>query len=232
MITESDALRSPGRVCSPDPRTLGFSVIDNESGLTRQRSLDDQHAKVADFVLNAKVPGEIAIHFETAKNLYLYAWFVFRFYPVAEQQAFASLEFALRERQSEFVASYRSKHRDREPGLGALLKNAIEAELVRNEAFRARERWALRRACARFDLEITKKMADEGLKSMVVDYSEVQPTEEDLSHDWLKDFLDAIPYIRNVHAHGSGMLYHTVLHTFEVVTELINQLYPGPSDAV
>jgi hypothetical protein len=75
-------------------------------------------------------------------------------------------------------------------------------------------------------------MADEGLKSMVVDYSEVQPTEEDLSHDWLKDFLDAIPYIRNVHAHGSGMLYHTVLHTFEVVTELINQLYPGPSDAV
>lgn len=193
----------------------------------RQRTLDDQHDAVAAFVLNSSVPDEIATHFETAKNLYLYAWFVFRFYPAAEQHAFASLEFALRERQSDFVANYKRKHQpEREPGLGALLRNAIQAGLVKNEAFRAKERWALERARARFGFEISRKMAEEGLTSMVVDYSQVQVTEEDLSHDWLKDFLDAIPYIRNIHAHGSGMLYHTVLHTFEVVTELINQLYP------
>jgi len=62
---------------------------------------------------------------------------------------------------------------------------------------------------------------------MVVDDSGVIASEDDLNYDWLKAFLDAIPYIRNQHAHGSGMLYHVVLHTFDVVTQIINQLYPA-----
>lgn len=227
MIDESDLLRTPEKACSPDSRVLALARLDTQTGLVRQITLEDQHAAVGSFLLNATVPERIAIHFETAKNLYLYAWFVFRFYPVAEQQAFATLEFALRERQSDFVSAYKAKHRqDREPGLGALLRNAVQSGVIRNDAFRSREQWALTRARARYSQEITERMATEGLTEMVVDYSGVRPTEEDLNHDWLKDFLDAIPYLRNMHAHGSGVLYHAVLRTFEVITELINQIYP------
>lgn len=226
MIHESDLLRTLDKACSPDSRVRALARIDTQTGLARQITFEDQHSAVGSFLLNPTVPEHIAIHFETAKNLYLYAWFVFRFYPVAEQQAFATLEFALRERQPEFVAAYKAKRKDREPGLGTLLKNAIEIRLVRNEAFRTREHWALTRAGARYSQEITEKMAAEGLTEMVVDYSNVRPSKEDLNHDWLKDFLNAIPYLRNMHAHGSGVLYHSVLHTFEVVAELINQLYP------
>jgi hypothetical protein len=162
MIDESDVLRTPEKACYPDSRVLALARIDTQTGLVRQNTLNDQHAAVGSFLLSRTVPEPIAIHFETAKNLYLYAWFVFRFYPVAEQQAFATLEFALRERQPEFVAAYKAKRKDREPGLGTLLKHAIEIRLVRNELFRAREEWALTRACARYNQEITERMAADG----------------------------------------------------------------------
>src|SRR6266508_6112482 len=110
MPHESDSLRSPDRICHPDPRTLSLARIDRRTGLSRSTTPEDQYEAVAYFVLNASVPEAVAIHFETAKNLYFYAWFVFRFYPLAEQQALGSLEFALRERQPEFVKNYIQQH--------------------------------------------------------------------------------------------------------------------------
>ncbi|WP_198674766.1 hypothetical protein [Rhodoferax ferrireducens] len=38
-----------------------------------------------------------------------------------------------------------------------------------------------------------------------------------------------LPAIRNTYAHGSSMLHSTVLGTFEIVTDLVNQLYPAGS---
>lgn len=227
MVHEADSLRSPEQIFNPDPRTPSLARLDAITRLPRSIMPIDQHAAVACFQLNPTVPEPVRIHFETAKNLYLYAWCVFRFYPVAEQQALGTLEFALRERQPEFVRRYVEKHRrNTEPGLGALLNNAIKEGLVRNEAFPARERWAHARALERYRFEQLEKMSAEGLTEMVVDDSEVVASEDDLNYDWLKAFLDAIPYIRNEYAHGSGMLYHSVLHTFDVVTQIINQLYP------
>jgi hypothetical protein len=225
MIHDADSLRPPERICHPDPRTV--------SSVTTPT---DQHAFVASFVLNPAVPEAIAIHFETAKNLYLYAFFVYRFYPVAEQQALGTLEFALRERQPEFVKQYKETcrtkkqkdRRNRDPGLRALLNNAIKKQLVQNEAFQARERWACERALARYRYEQVAKMSAEGMTEMTIEYSGVTPTDEDLNHDWLKDFLDAIPKIRNEYAHGSDTLAPpSVLHTIEVVADLVNQLFPA-----
>jgi hypothetical protein len=49
-----------------------------------------------------------------------------------------------------------------------------------------------------------------------------------LDSDWLGVFQETIPEIRNIHAHGSGHLYPAaVRHTFEMVSEIINQLYPN-----
>jgi hypothetical protein len=229
MIDEADALRIPDRAMHPDPRTLAFVKVHRVTGSIRAISLDDQHAAVARFKLSATAPKDIAIHFETAKNLYLYAWFVYRFYPVAEQHTLITLEFALRMRQPSFVEEYKSRHRlEHEPGLVALLKRAISDGLVTNQAFTTRHAWALRRAQSRFQYEQIEKMHREGLTEMEIDDSDVQPTEEDLDYDWLGTFVDAIPYFRNNYAHGSAMLHNSVLHSFEVVTEIINQLYPEP----
>lgn len=227
MVNEADSLRSPDRIFDPDPRTPALVRIDSKTGLPRSITPIDQHEAVAWFQLNSTVPGSVQIHFETAKNIYLYAWCVFRFYPVAEQQAFSTLEFALRERQPEFVRQYAAKHpRNADPGLGALLRNAINTGILRNDAFPARERWAHKRALDRYHQEQIEKMIAEGLAERMVDDSGVVAMEGDLNYDWLKTFLDSIPHIRNQYAHGTGMLYHTVLHTFDVVTQIINQLYP------
>ncbi len=111
-------------------------------------------------------------------------------------------------------------------GLSKLLNTAIELGLIANEKFTDRDIWAQERAKTRFNHEITNKMKSEGIAEMMVDYSSVKPTEEDLNHDWLTDFVEAIPAIRNEYAHGSEMLYHTVLHTFNLVSQMINQLFP------
>ncbi|MCL4471364.1 MAG: hypothetical protein ACYC05_04475 [Sulfuricella sp.] len=203
-----------------------------------QRPIDlaDQHTSIARFSLNPVVPEAIRVHFETAKNIYLYAWFVYRFYPIAEQQALTCLEFALREYLSEFVERYKAKHRKgQEPGLGALLKHAIQQQIIRNEAFTCRDRWALELARGRYGFEQMQKMMDAKLETMTVDDSGVQASEQDLKHDWLGAFLKFLPDIRNDYAHGSPTLYPTVLRTFEVVMEIINQLYPenpSPSDGL
>jgi len=72
-------------------------------------------------------------------------------------------------------------------------------------------------------------MDREGIHECVVDYSGVTPNEEDLNHDWLGHFVATRPTVRNMHAHGSDALYPVIGRTFEIVVELINQLFPGGS---
>ena len=211
-------LRLPEHACSPASRTNVFYKID----------LKDQYEAIACFKLKEDVPTAVAIHFETAKNLYLYAWFVYRFYSVAEQQALASLEFALRERFSEFVAAEKKKHpRAMEPGLKRLLNHAIKGSFVRNENFSAREHWAKIIAKERYSFKKREEARSAGVNSWIEDESEIVVTQEDLNCDWLGDFYEIIPRIRNSYAHGSWHLYPApVRHTFEIVSEIINQLYP------
>lgn len=222
-INECDRLRRPDCVCDPDSRTHFFVKYDMNTGETSPRVINNQYEAIACFELNDAVPKDVAIHFETAKNLYLYAWFVYRFYPVAEQQALASLEFALRERFPDFV---KEQERKRGFGLKKLMSYAIENNHIRNEAFSTRERWAWKRAEMRHSFERMQEMMAAGIESMEVDRSDVVVTQDDLDCDWLKIFRETIPKIRNNYAHGSAHLMPTGLHTFEMVVELINQLYP------
>src|SRR5690348_15756159 len=59
-------------------------------------TLEDLHTELSAINLHSGVPVEIRQHFETAKNVALYTWFVYRFHQVAEMQAYSSLEMALR----------------------------------------------------------------------------------------------------------------------------------------
>lgn len=226
MIHEAEELRNFNNIYDPDPRTENLVVIDGSNQLPRSITIKDQYECISQFILNQSVPEEIVVHFETAKNLYLYAWHVYRFYPVAEQQAFASLEFALRLRLHEYVEQFKKEKRGREPTLHSLIKYAKEAELLKNDLFPSREKWATQIAKDRFSAGIHAKMISEGLNEVIYDDSHVIPTKEDLNHDWLGNFIDVIPRLRNDLAHGTSTLRHSVVHTFDVVSSIINQLYP------
>ena len=69
-------------------------------------------------------------------------------------------------------------------------------------------------------------MGEKGLESIELDYSEVAITDLDREdYDYLQVLLRYIPDTRNHYAHGSGMLHNHVLHSLEVVSELVNQLF-------
>lgn len=100
----SESLRMVDSLCEPDPRNLSFVCFDASAGGFRSVTATDQIGDIAQFTLRDEVPEPVRVHFETAKNLYAYAWFVYRFHAVAEQQALTSLEFALRLRLKDEIA--------------------------------------------------------------------------------------------------------------------------------
>lgn len=211
---DSEALRPPNFAFEPDPRS---ALIFHE--------LARQHAYVAEFPLNDTVPKAIRTHYDTARNLYVYAWFVFRFFPVAENYAFVTLEFALRERLGLSINGLELDPDAWKPSLAKLLKRAIADGLLKNEKFAARGRWAIERALNRYRAELSEATIRSLGQAIPYDESSVVPTSEDLNHDWLSGFIAAIPRLRNNYSHGSSTLRHPVLWTFDVVSEIINQLF-------
>ncbi len=228
---DCDGLRTPEHLCEPDPRTQSFVRVDNESGVIRPLSQADQYDSITKYTLLEEVPEKVRILFDTARNLYFYAWFVYRFYNVAEQQVFACLEMALRERLKDEMPLpeeyWPKKRNDQPPSLRPMLRYVIDRGYIKNEGFRTwRDRGNIR-ARQRHEMEKLQEMQEKGLESMELDYSEVVVTDEDLQdYDYLDVLLKYIPSARNNYAHGSGMLHNQVLHSFEVVSELVNQLFP------
>ena len=219
-IEPADGLRELQAVLVPDPRTH------------RNELLADRQARIAQYQLIESVPHAVRVHFETAKNLYLYAWFVYRFHTVAETHAFATLEFALREKLTFLFPDEFGPDAKRHPTLRSLFARARKEGLIANSGLRAAQRLPYERARYRASIERGREMLARGLTEIVYDDSDIQPLPEDFAVDALEVFQSTMPRIRNIHAHGSSMLYPTVLHTFEVVTDLINQLFPVPaSDA-
>lgn len=83
-------------ITEPDPRCRVFTVHDQ--GALRPLTLADHHAMVADIVLPAGVPADVQTLFERARAALLYGWFAYELTPLAEHQACAALECALRQR--------------------------------------------------------------------------------------------------------------------------------------
>jgi len=110
-------------------------------------------------------------------------------------------------------------------GLSKLFSKAVSENLITNSGLRRTERHARVRARERFSMEICQRMIAEGLNEIEYDDSDIQILPEDYVHDSLKIFGETLPYIRNTYAHGSSMLHATVLGTFEIVTDLVNELY-------
>lgn len=130
---DPERLRPAEQIHEPDPRNMLTAWTDSVTGVLRTVKASDLHEAVSIFSLHAGVPEDIAQHFETVKNVYLYSWFIYRFQSVAEFQSLSCLEFALRERLANEIRA--GKIRGKKPGLQLLLKYAIENQLVKNEGF-------------------------------------------------------------------------------------------------
>lgn len=123
--TEIDTLKLFDELFEPDLRQKYFALVNRNTGETRPITLRDKHEAVKAISLTQDVPEEIREHFDTARNLLVYSWFVYRFNQVAELHAFASLEFALK-----------TKCGDSPKGLKKRLERAVERGWIMDSGFR------------------------------------------------------------------------------------------------
>ncbi len=216
-VNVSDALRDLSNVLQPDARSP-LPAVPGAGGLV-SGGLEIHLAEIQRYRLRPEVPVGIRIHFETAKNLYLYAWFVYRFYMAADQYVYSTLELALRTRLHPDLADDEWK-----PMLRKMLDEAIDQGLLSKRKFSRVVLLAKARARSRQSRELIDRMNAGGLKSVQVS-DDVEILEEDYAFDALDIWKDNIPYSRNLHAHGTTSLWPSVLTTFEIVSEMINQLY-------
>lgn len=223
MSEHPDELRTPNNVCQPDWRNLNtaFEMLEG-----RAKTIEGHHADISAISLNSDVPENVRVQFETSKNLYLYAWFVYRFYPVAQLHAFTCLELALRERFGNELQNSKKWQR-----LSDLLDYAAKNGHLRNENFEVWQRATKVRAVQRTQIELIKEMDRLGLNEMEFDESSVVIKDEDRDHEFMDNLVKSIPYTRNHYAHGSPGLHNQVIGSLRNVQEIINQLWPTAANA-
>jgi hypothetical protein len=95
--TIGDEFKPLGEVLLSDVRQTCWVRME-PGGTSRGLQIKDLHTRMSELSLNSTVPEKVCTGFDTARNLFLYSWFVYRFQTVAELQAYATLEFALGKR--------------------------------------------------------------------------------------------------------------------------------------
>jgi hypothetical protein len=238
----SDGFRALGQLAMADCRMQHFVV--RQGHTTRPIRQEDRYEAIGALALSEAVPQLVRVHYDTARNLFLYAWHVYRFHVVAEHQALASLELALRtafiERgdldaegrlPSSNAGPSKQSSKPRRLYLRDLLLLASSKKLVVNEGFTRRIEWAQQLAERRRSLEQIAYMQMNMLEEMRVPDEPAVPTEEDFEADWLSDLAETLPEMRNRYAHGSSTVYPGVLRTFEIVRDLVDQLWP-PAESI
>lgn len=225
-LSKLETLRIPLDVYQPDTRNIYFGH-DNE---------EVQHALIAPLCLSDDVPEKIVVHYETARNLYLYSFNVFRFYMVAQQQALTCLEFAIKERFGKDEIKRFGKRNKCGTGLAACLYYVFDHDLVQSDDFPNAERRRRRSAESEYQWLKHKEMKEKGLIEIELDYDEVDYDGYVYDDDYRDVLRNSLPSFRNDHAHGSSSLYTAhVLAVFEDVSVIINKIFAvstGQSDGM
>lgn len=207
MVDDVDKLRTLSEIALPDRRQRGFAVLNLRTGEKRPKTLEDHYSRIKEYTLNEAVPKEIQTHFEVAKNLLLYSWFVHNFIAVAEMQSFASMEFALRERLKSVVGE--------RAGLRRFIEEAIKSGIIRDSDFR---HYAHLQQQSMEYIEIMEELTGADLSN----YKSIDPQR------YCRVLAETMPSLRNDLAHGSRTLSDGVYLTFSLCRDLINQLFPSP----
>jgi hypothetical protein len=175
------------------------------------RSLEQHHQLIDQYVLHAGVPDAIAQHFENARSAWLYSFFSYRLLQAALLQVHLAGEVAIKERAK------------RE---GINIKTRTLAELL---DLALTHRWLLD---ARF--EVTADRAErqsEHIAMLRFSGIECEPFVGPLhEQDYARGLVDAFRRIRNSLAHGEVILTPNLTWEFMAVRDLINQLFPEPHE--
>ena len=213
--SKGDSLRKPEKAYLADSRSSAFGLND----------ISDQYERVEVYKLNDYVPEKVATQYEVARNLYLYAYNVYRFYMVAQHQALVALEFAIKECIGNDEIQRYGGEIKKGRGLAACLHYIFDKELVENADFAI---WQHR---CRIDAEQKdmyaklNEMTEKDLDEIELNYDEIDYEEDSLELDYLEVLSRILPKIRNSYAHGSSSLHNQVLITFENVSTIINKIY-------
>jgi len=199
----ADNFRELNALTLPDIRQSMFVVVNEKTGTHRPTDVADIHKGLCSLSLSSKVPDDIRVHFDTARNLLLYSWFVYRFMQIAERQAYASAEMALRMKLPPDPKKKCRMLRD-------LLQDAVAMGIIRAEGFtHFREI-----VSERNDLRMS-------LPSEIRNSALPEPD----AAAYLANLVEMLPALRNGLAHGNTRLDHHVWFTMNITCDLINQLY-------
>jgi hypothetical protein len=197
-------LKNRDQILTQDPWWDGISILGPTGA--RKRTMDDHYSVIRTYLLIDNVPTDVVQSFETARNLYLYSFYAHQFLMVSELHAGISVEFALREKAIQESIPIKSTR-----GMRRLLDLAIEKQWISDKGFQ------------RFQKREAARQHNESVWADVM-----SPLPNDVRLDpnlFCKSLAEVLPQIRNTLAHGSGMFYYTVLSTFELAADLINQLF-------
>jgi hypothetical protein len=204
-----ETVKSRDRIHEPDPRSACFAKMDPVTGKTELMTLEDQYAVAENYRLHDGVPEDIRSYMATVVTVWLFGWFHYPFYTLAQFLSTTAVEMALKKRLSEGAGRRRK-------GLRALLEEAKTAGLLCDEGFRSLKR--VEEDQASFAVEIGDAVDEPGSNSVPGRFV-----------DRVVSFYAGI---RNSFAHPT---IHTILFPGQTVgamilaSEIINQLWSDPA---
>lgn len=219
-----EEFKSFNDVLNRDTRWHAMALVQRVTGDRRPIELADHYSHVNRFALHGDVPERIRSQFNVAKNILLYAWFVYPFFSVAELSVLAVLEFALKTRMGDKGMS-ELKAMKKPRGLYSYIEFARDNGWIRNEVFSAYHRAPFESARQEYLRRKSEEMQEKGLESIEINYDEIEvPTVNEI--DYVSVLLGRVNNIRNAHAHGDTFLYPaSAWQSFEMTSEFIDALF-------
>lgn len=220
----AEAFRTPSNILLPDVRNIEFG----------DTGIEQFHQAIAKYELGSHVPEELVIQFDTARNLFLHAFYVYRFFPVAQHQLFVTLEQAIRECVGIVeLENYRKNKNKQLPkgtgrfsrGLKLNLTYISEHNLIRNEDFKVWRDGRARKAEREYRFYVSKKMNEENISSYEWDEAEIDYAGVQYDYNYLDVLCETLPGSRNIMAHGSNCLHGGAVGDYEIVSVIINKIF-------
>ncbi len=212
-------LKDLDKLTEPDPRHDVFVVLERPSQegtpelRTRQLTEADQHKNMAALELSDSVPETVRSAFAVTRNLWLYGWFCWPFYTLADFHAILCLDLALAVRIAREEG--RTDPPSWTPPLQKMLDRAIRSNWITDEgiahAKRLREQW---------------KRMREGLPEGW--FGGAPDPLEESNQRYCRILLDTLPKMRDEFAHPKHY-WHSVPGSSYLIIEnvhgLIQQLF-------
>lgn len=207
-------LKQPDEIFDPDPRSTSFVKLDAVG--QHSKTIGDHHRQIAAIRMTDRVPEEIRAEFDTARNLYLYSWYVYDFTVPATLYAHALIEKTVKEKCSRSGLAP-PKH----AGLKKLLKLSIRRGWLTNAAFE-------------YVLDLTQQQLVPPADSDRLPAIRSVPLYDPTGADLCEHLAESLPEIRNMGAHGeAGLgLPTTALHALEICACIANALFRDSADYV